>query len=363
MLGALGIVRDRIEFGEPSALFFVPLAGACLIAGVIVFLVMRRLRSARTRGSSYPLIGPIKLWLFAACVLSLAALAAAQPRLRYGGSSFKRGTVDLAVVVDMSASMWVRDVGSSRIELAVRELLPLQTDAILQTGDRVALFVLGGTTIRKVHLSPNTQRAMEEISRLRAPEVLAGDSFPWESAVTDALEHVYRSIDRQDRFESGRSERDWSPVRRSDRAVLFLTDGDFEVDREEMQRVDTALAEFRRRGIQIYPIGIGTRAGSDLTSVLRDYDADEYDPSIRAELEGQRTSLRVSTLSYLADRTGGKVFLIENSGQSATAFLHEAVASHRGLTLQLIPTDDNLDAWQYAVAAAIVLFALAVLFY
>jgi hypothetical protein len=363
MLETLATFGDRVEFGEPLALLFVPLAGICLAVGVAVHVFIRRLRPARTHGSSYPLVGPIKLWLVAAWVVALVAIAAAQPRLRYGGASFKRGAVDLAILIDGSASMWVRDLGPSRLEVAVRELMALQTEGILQTGDRVGLFVFGGTTIRKVHLSSKTDRLIEEIAKVKAPETLSGDSFPWDSDVVGAFEHVHRSLDLQDRYEAGASERDWRPARRSDRAVIVVSDGDFQVAQDEMPRMDAALAELRRRGIPVYAIGIGTRTGADLTSILRDYDPNEYDASLAAELTGQTTVLRANALTYLAERTGGKTTTLDNGGQSAAGFLRENVDAHRGLGVQLVPSDDSLEAWQYLVTAAVVLLALAILFY
>src|SRR5262245_17279408 len=111
MLETLALFKDRIEFGEPHALVFVGLAGVGLALGAVTHLFMRRLRPPRTRGSSYPLIGRLKLWLFASAVLVLAALASAQPRFMYGGASFKRGTVELPILIDVSASMWVKDLG------------------------------------------------------------------------------------------------------------------------------------------------------------------------------------------------------------------------------------------------------------
>jgi hypothetical protein len=182
--------------------------------------------------------------------------------------------------------------------------------------------------------------------------------------VVSALEHIYSSLDLQDRFEAGTSEKEWRPVRRSNRAVILLTDGDFDVNQERKQRLDAALAEFRRRGLAVYAIGIGTRSGIELSTILGAYQRDRgYDLELAAELAGQRTQLRVSTLAYLAERTGGTTFTIDSIGHSAAGLLREAVASHRGVTFQLIPRQKSQEAWQYFLACGILLFAIAVLFY
>ena len=94
-------------------------------------------------------------------------------------------------------------------KLAVREVLNLYTQEILTAGDRVALFVFGTTAVRKAHLSSNAERFIEQVSRIAAPGNLSGDAFPWDSDITTAFEHVYQSLDNQDRFEAG--EEDWAP--------------------------------------------------------------------------------------------------------------------------------------------------------
>lgn len=360
----LAAVRESLEFGAPQYLTFVPLAAACLLLAAIVQFLKVRGRPPRTHGSTYPLVGRTKLWFAATMVLALAALAAAQPLFVYGGSSFKRGSVDVPIALDVSASMWVKDLGPSRLQVAIREILTLQSEGILQTGDRAGLFVFGGTTIRKVHLSTNIERLVEVVGKLTPPDTLTGDAFPWDSDVASAFEHIYQSVDSQDRFEAGMDESDWTPARRSDRAVILVTDGDFAADQAQMQRLDAALAEFRRRGLAVYPVGIGTRTGHDLTTILQDYEPGrDYDETLPAELEGQRTRLNMTTLSLLAQRSGGRTFMIDSLGSSAAGFLRDVVESHRAVSFQLIPNRQKQEVWQYLVVAGILVLALAVLFY
>ena len=125
--------------------------------------------------------------------------------------------------------------------------------------------------------------------------------FPWDSDITTAFEHVYQSLDNQDRFEAG--EEDWAPEHRSNRLVLLLTDGDFIAAAEQMPRFDVALTEFQRRGLRVYSIGIGSRIGVDLNVVLQDYILDvDYDTTLEADLEGLRTSLNMESLTLIEQR-------------------------------------------------------------
>jgi hypothetical protein len=355
-------LRESVEFQNPEYLTFVPLAGLMLLFGILVFVLRLRLRPAKSHGSSYPLFGHIKFWFLAVLALSVLSVAAARPFWVYGGSSFKRGDVDVAVIIDASASMWVRDLGPSRLEIAVREALGLYTEDILTPGDRVALFVFGTTALRQVHLSSNAERFVEQVGQLAPPEQLSGDAFPWDSDIAAAFEHVYQSLDNQDRFDSG--DEDWQPEERSDRVVLLFTDGDFAADAEQLARLDQALSEFRRRGLTVYPVAIGSRTGVELDLVLQDYVRGvDYDETLEADLEGIRTILNTDGLGMLETRLGGRSFIIDSAGLSADSFLQNVINSHRSVSFQLIPADDTQEIWQWVVVLAVLVIVVAMLFY
>jgi len=362
MDGITSLFRESVEFANPEYLAIVPVAGLLLVFGLLVFAVRLLLRPVRTAGSSYPLFGHIKFWFLAIAALALVAVAAARPFWVYGGSSFKRGDVDVVVAIDASASMWVKDLGPSRLNLAVREALNLYTQDILTPGDRTAVFVWGTTALRRVHMSANAERFVEEVGRIGPPTALSGDAFPWDSDVATAFETIYLSLDNQDRFEDG--EEDWAPEERSDRLVLLFTDGDFLIDAEQMSRLDVALGEFRRRGLAIYPVGIGSRTGVNVDSVLTDYIRGvDYDETLEADLEGQRTRLGLDGIAMLEQRTGGRSFIVDSPQLSSDTFLRNVVDSHRSISFQLIPAEDEQEVWQWVVMLAILVFVGAMLFY
>ena len=355
-------LRESVEFQNPEYLAVLPIAGALLLLGLLVFALRLRLRPARTHGSSYPLLGHIKFWFLAVLAMAVLAVAAARPFWVFGGSSFKRGDVDVVVAIDASASMWVQDLGPSRLEVAVREVLNLYTLDILTPGDRVALFVFGTTALRQVHMSSNAERFIEQVGQVGPPAALSGDAFPWDSDVAAAFEHIYQSLDNQDRFESGDEE--WQPEERSDRVVLLFTDGDFAADAEQLARLDQALSEFRRRGLTVYPVAIGSRTGVELDIVLQEYVRGvDYDETLEADLEGIRTSINTDGLGMLETRLGGSSFIIDSGGLSADSFLQNVISSHRSVTFQLIPAEDTQEIWQWVVTLAVVLFVVAMLFY
>ena len=356
------LLGDSVEFANPEYLAIVPVAGLLLVFGLLIFALRLQLRPARTEGSSYPLFGHIKFWFLAIVALALVAVAAARPFWVYGGSSFKRGDVDVVVAIDASASMWVRDLGPSRLDLAVRETLNLYTQDILTPGDRTAVFVWGTTALRRVHMSSNAERFVEEVGRIGPPSSLSGDAFPWDSDVATAFESIYLSLDNQDRFEA--ADESWTPEERSDRLVLLFTDGDFLTDAEQVSRLDVALGEFRRRGLAIYPVAIGSRTGVNVDTVLTDYvKGVDYDETLEADLEGQRTRLGLDSVGMLEQRTGGRSFIVDSPQVSSDTFLRNVVDSHRSISFQLIPAEDKQEVWQWVVMFAILVFVAAMLFY
>ena len=362
MDGITSLFRDSVEFANPEYLAIVPIAGLLLVFGLVVFALRLQLRPARTEGSRYPFLGHIKFWFFATLALALVAVAAARPFWVYGASSFKRGDVDVIVAIDGSASMWVKDLGPSRLDLAVREALSLYTQDILTPGDRTAVFVWGTTALRRVHLSSNAERFVQEVGRIGPPVTLSGDAFPWDSDIATAFESIYLSLDNQDLFESG--EDDWQPEERSDRLLLLFTDGDFLIDAEQRSRLDVALGEFARRGLAVYPVGIGTRTGVSVDSVLMDYVRGvDYDETLEADLEGQRTRLVLDGISMVTQRTDGRSFVLDSPQLESANFLRNVVDSHRSISFQLVPSDDKQEVWQWVVMLAIAIFVVAMLFY
>ena len=135
MDGISRLFRESIEFANPEYLAIVPIAVLLLAFGLVVFALRLQLRPTRTEGSKYPFFGHIKFWFLAIIALALVSVAAARPFWVFGGSTFRRGDVDIVVAIDASASMWVKDLGPARLDLAVREALGAGVDLMLDVNE------------------------------------------------------------------------------------------------------------------------------------------------------------------------------------------------------------------------------------
>src|SRR3989344_653144 len=365
--------RD-IQFANPEYLVLLYTIGFLFILGILVFIIRLFQRPKKTFGSRYPLVGKIKLWFFAIVATAIAILALARPFLAKNSINIKKGPAEIVFVVDGSSSMWLKAIQPSQIDIAAREILKLYP-GILKDGDRAALFMLGKSTLRKVHLSGDLDRFITEVSKVGRPARLIGDEFPWGSDIALTLEDVYQRLDSQDKFFDGNSS-NWQPKKSSNRLVLFFGDGDYnslrppkdtaEADDHEqyLKRVNDALGEFRRRGLKIYSVGIGTRTGADLLSILRDYKKDfDYNDSLVADLKDQSSRLDLEPLRIISSATGGRVISLESANADAQNFLRDSVDSNRSASFEIVPGGDRQDLWQLFLLAALCVAAIAIIFY
>ena len=114
----------------------------------------------------------------------------------------------------------------------------------------------------------------------------------------------------------------------------------------------------------MYSVGIGSRTGTNLDDVLRNYVRGiDYDESLAADLDQIRTRLDTDGLNMLDQRTDGRSFVMESAGVSATPFLRTAVNAHRSISFQLVPAEDKQEMWQWVLAFAVMVFVVAVLIY
>jgi len=133
---------NNFSFLEPVFLYLlIPLA-ILFILWFMILVVKIRTRPSLTYGSKYPLIGRVKLWgVFVIPTGALMVLALAKPYIAKDGVSFSKGNIEVILVVDRSISMRGDDIRESRLEIAKREALNIES--FLGENDKIALFVFG----------------------------------------------------------------------------------------------------------------------------------------------------------------------------------------------------------------------------
>ena len=230
--------------------------------------------------------------------LGLLIVGAAGPE--WGHELVRRSAVgsEVVLVIDVSASMDVRDVPPSRLEEARREAV-----AVLErlAGSRVAVVAFAGEAVR---LCPLT------IDRSAARLVLESIST---STVAEPGTDLAKGLRTAAKL--------LPPKRRNEQLVLVWTDGE-DLERNGRAAVD----ELARAGLRVFSIGVGTPAG-DVVPVLDDQGRavdvkrDDSGGPVRSRLDQ-------GLLETLARRTGGAYFSASRPGGE----LPRLLASLGGLT-------------------------------
>lgn len=380
-----------LHFLEPVYLILLGPVVLLFIFWIVITAVKLVKRPTRTYGSKYPLIGKIKLWgLFAIPTLALMVLAMAKPALDQSHFKPSRGDIEVILVVDRSISMRADDTKPSRLEIAKREALNIES--FLVEGDRAALFIFGKESYRKIYLSKRFENTFDRLTKVSFPESLAGDGLIWDSDFASMLENIYQSMDRQDMGAEGYSGKNYMPKKRTNRIVVIFSDGEDQIKTDKptypdevqlrnryIKRLNGALAEFKKRGLKIYPVGIGTQKGVEWISLLKGYevggyktgdgsiyyDAGDYNEELLKEWKGKFTRLDKENLIFLSRSTGAEVgnriWSVENSSTTVGDYLRQAIDSNRRTMLEFSQDEGNQGLWQYFLLSAVGILTLGLL--
>ena len=279
-----------MTFGDPRWLWG-------LIA-LVPFAALEWLAMVRARRGLERLVGTrapalLEQWRPAerrvSALLRLSALAAlllgaADPQ--WGRELVRRGATgsDVVMVVDVSASMDVRDVAPSRLEEARREAL-----AVLDRleGSRVGVVAFAGDAVRLCPLTLDRDAVRLTLDGLSS------------SSVSEPGTDLGRAL----RFAA----RLMPAGRREEQAVVLWTDGE---DLEQGAR--EAINELVTTGIRIFAVGVGTPSG-DVVPVL---DDEGRAVDVKRDDSGGpvRSRLDESLLRSLASRTRGGYFAANRPG-------------------------------------------------
>jgi Ca-activated chloride channel homolog len=223
--------------------------------------------------------------------LALLVIGAAGPQ--WGRELVRRSASgsDVALVIDVSASMDARDVPPSRLEEARREAV-----AVLDhlQGSRVGVVAFAGDAVRLCPLTLDRSAA-----RLVLESLSSG-------TVSQPGSDLGRGLRTAARLLPGR--------RRSEQAIVLWTDGE---DLEQGAR--TAMDELARAGLRVFAVGVGTPEG-DVVPVL-----DEQDRAVDVKRDDSgaavRSRLDETLLRGLARRTQGAYFAASRPGGELSRLL------------------------------------------
>lgn len=366
MIMILSVLGNEVVFLNPEYFIFLYVVGAFFIFFVGVFVWQKIRRLSRTRGSRYPLVGSLKFWFFAVFMGEFIVLALLRPVTRESVTREKEA-IDVVVAVDASLSMRARDMGGpTRLDVAKREIMKMITDKTIETGDRTALIFFRKILTVRLYPSTDFRRFIIDVSKISFPESLRDEAL-WDTDFARAFEVLYKNLKKWDEC----PKIDECRLKKKDRAtsleipprvIILFTDGDDMTEDVDIIRYYSSL--FKKDGVKIYSVGIGTKSGVSWLSLLEGYKPGEDYPTHYTEgWEGQVTRLKTGVLNLIANQTGGEVFTIEKIDGDASDFLRRAIDENRSYTLVPIESDENrLELWPYLLWAALGIMLLPVVF-
>jgi Ca-activated chloride channel homolog len=291
-----------IRFGDAAYLWLLAVPATLLV--LWGWRVWRRRRDvARFLGQRtvpvrerFSLAGDLGFWLFAVVAASLLIVALARPQAVV--SAVRQGSVDLVILQDASASMYVRDLPPDRWRRSIR-FLRMLAESLRWQGDRVALALFAQLAAPQVRLTKDPNSLFFFIDSLGEKSPFPLENAPtWDTNIEEGIRWGLRLIEKDEEL-FGKSG--------NPKAFIVISDG-----QSWSGKVADALAAARQRGIPVHVIGIGTTVGGMIPEPMGS-DGVRPPPVIRSSLDR-------NSLVQLAVAGGGEYFEIGTEPDRVVAF-------------------------------------------
>ena len=335
---------ESLRFGQPLFLWLL-VAPAFLLVLWCWRVVRRRIDTRRYKAARivpvherFSAIGELAFWLALIAALTFTILALARPQ---GITSIVRSSgADIVLLMDGSASMRVRDMGTDRWQRSMAWVRTL-TETLSWNGDRIALATFADIAVPQIRLTRDPNTILFFLDHLdKEPTFRLENDTSWDTNAEDAIYWGLKLVETDQEM--------YGP---SKNAKTFVIVSDGQVWSGNVQR---ALAQAAHRGIMVDVVGVGTSNGGTIP-LPRSEDGKVlagFDP-IRSVLD--RTSLR-----EIARAGGGEYYEIgtTSDAQIAARIIHNA--ARRSGNDQ---TDESFDElYWYVLAAAAACLGLGLLF-
>ncbi|HAI77376.1 MAG TPA: aerotolerance regulator BatB [Microscillaceae bacterium] len=267
-------------------------------------------------------------WALRTVYFGLIFIALLGPSFGFGKKMIQIVGKDMYVLIDLSASVNATDVSPSRLEKVKFELKNLVDELY---SDRIGLIVFAQKAYlhcpltydrSALHLyiqSLNTKLLVEQGTNLQAALQLALDRF---------IAHEQKPGDKY-----------------YGKLVVLFTDGEDFGDSP-----NTVLAEFQKRSIPVFAVGVGTDNGARIPQAEGGFKLEKNGSFVISKLNYQN-------LGNISKRTGGDVFQI-NAQNNDMSQLIKTIKSIKGRQLETKSIDTTTNRYAYFLWLALGLIAL-----
>jgi Ca-activated chloride channel family protein len=268
----------------------------------------------------------IKPVLFVVGILFLV-LALAQPKWGYQWKEVKRKGLDIVVALDVSKSMLSEDIKPNRLDAAKREIKNLIN---MLTGDRIGIVAFAGSSFLHCPLTLDYGTAKLFLDHLDVDAISHGG--------TNIGDAIYKSI------------RAYEGHDKKHRVLILITDGE-----DHEKTVMDAVEEAKKKGVVIFPIGIGRKEGAPIPY----YD----EKGVKSFVKDRRGQIVLSKLDSvllqkIALMTGGKKGSIGTGSFPLEEIYLEEVSRMEKKNLESTSQKRYENRYQWPLFIALLLFVL-----
>lgn len=341
---------DALTFASPEMFWLLP--GVLVLVAWAVVQHMQRGRQlarlgtgavlARMTASFSPERAAVRIALWGAA-LTLLALAAAQPRYGLRETEVSNAGIDLAIVVDASKSMLVKDVVPNRLQGAALEVSSLLGKL---AGGRVALVPFAGIPFVQCPLTTDHDVVRTYLADLKPEDLPVGGT------------NIGRALTLASEALTGERERAEAELRDNlvpqfkgskHKAIVLFSDGE-DHEGAALEAAQKAAAA----GIRIYTVGVGSAFGDPVPVLGPDGSAigvvkDEAGNPVFSKLNQD-------LLKQIATTTGGSYFHYANTSVAQPLFQALDALEKAEYTAQFKLLGE--DRYQYLLAPALLLLLI-----
>lgn len=275
-----------------------------------------------------PKRSPLKFGLVLGAYI-LLVIALANPRMGSRTRKIKREGVDVYIALDISKSMWAKDVTPRNIDrLEKARLFSLKLIEELR-GERVGLIFFAGEAFMKMPLTLDYSAPLLFLNDdIEHDELMPG------TALNEVIELAAKSIANKE-----------DETKKRQVALVILTDG----EDHDQKGVDAARAA-KVNGVRTYTIAVGSQQGANIPLTREDK------PGFHSDKNGQVVSSAVNKvwLKEVADAGAGRFFDIED-GNSIITSLHNSLSKLDKEEFNDQQFDEYESYYQYFVFLALLL--------
>ena len=319
-----------MTFREPLYLWLLVAPGALLI--LWVWQVVRRRADERRliRERVIPVVerrprfGDLAFWAAVGLAAICCILALARPVARI--SLLQRGSADIVVLQDGSASMHVTDVAPDRWQRSVK-FLRVFAEALDWRGDRVALALFAFHAAPQVRLTKDPNALFFFIDHLgNQPPFSLEDDATWDTNIEEGVSWGLKLVDVDKQLFGGN---------KNPKAFVLISDG-----QAWSGTVARAVATARARDIRLYVVGVGTTTGGVIPDPWKR-------PPLRAVLDRE-------SLMQIARTGGGQYFEL---GRESDRTIASKIITNVRRRVPVAQEEESAEElyWRFLFAAAVFL--------